>query len=400
MPSKDCSLIRKTFNTKEFNLKKTAFLSFMLILFTSINAYSNEASVSINSFDDKLFESLCNQGENVNYSSLSIYSLLYALLQGSDGQTYEQIKDVISCTPTENFNEQMEELITGTENMSNSVWYKKSLDFNKDYKHFMNDFDFITKPTDFNKGPVVRKEINDFISKKTNKLIENFLSQDLPASTRLVLLNTLYFNQKWENQFDEKNTYDETFFKTAKSTVTIPMMHKTAYNNYFEDENFQMVELFYEDFRYSMIIFLPKDLSYDFSETNPSELMQKFDNGKKNKNIRLTLPKFDLSSRYDMVPVLQALGMIDAFNPAAADLSKIFTNSSDIYVDCAIHEVRISVNEKETKAAAVTMFGLKATSAMPSTPITFKADHPFCYVIRDKQQDINLFTGIVRNPGL
>ncbi len=380
-------------------MKRKAFLSFMLVLFTAVNAFSNEASDSVNSFDDKLFESLCNTEGNVNYSALSIYSLLYALLQGSDGQTYEQIRDVISYTPSDSLNEQMEDLITGTENMSNSVWYKKSLAFNKDYKHFMNDFDFITKPTDFYKGPAVRKEINDFISKKTEKLIENFLSEDLPASTRLVLLNTLYFNQKWKNQFDEENTYEEKFFKTEDTTVSTQMMHKTAHYNYFEDKDFQMIELAYEDSRYSMIIYLPKDIAYDFSKTNPNALTHKFEDGKRSRNVRLTFPKFDLSSRYDLVPVLQALGMTDAFNPASADLSKIFTDSTDIFVDSAIHEVRITVNEKETKAAAVTMFGLKATSAMPETPVIFKADHPFCYVICDKQQGINLFTGIVRNPG-
>lgn len=371
----------------------------MLVLFTAVNAFSNEASDSVNSFDDKLFESLCNTEGNVNYSALSIYSLLYALLQGSDGQTYEQIRDVISCTPSDALNEQMEDLITGTENMSNSVWYKKSLAFNKDYKHFMNDFDFITKPTDFYKGPEVRKEINDFISKKTEKLIENFLSEDLPAATRLVLLNTLYFNQKWKYQFYEDNTYEEDFFKTTDTSIKTQMMHRTAHYNYFEDSDFQMLELAYEDSRYSMVIFLPKNITYDFSKTNPNILMQEFDSDHRNKEIRLTFPKFDLSSRYDLISVLQTLGMTDVFNPATADLSKIFTDSTDIYVDCAIHEVRITVNEKETKAAAVSMASSRASAAMPEKPIIFKADHPFCYVIRDKQQGINLFTGIIRNPG-
>ena len=401
--NRNFAVIRLFFNskpltTKESILKRKTFLSFIFILMTVIHVYSNEASTSVNSFDDKLFGPLCNQSENVNYSALSIYSLLYALLQGSNDQTHEQIKDVTACTPSEAFDSQIQELITNTENMSNSVWYKKSLGFNEDYKQFMSDFDFTIKPTDFSKGPAVRKEINQFISKKTNKLIENFLSQDLPSSTRLVLLNTLYFNQKWANQFHEYDTRDEAFFKNSESAITTPMMHKSTRYNYFEDESFQMLELAYEDSRYSMIIFLPKDLNYDFTKTNPNVLMQKFDSGKRNKNIQLTFPKFDLSSRYDLVPVLQALGMTDAFNPQTANLSKIFSENSDIYVDCAIHQVKITVNEKETKAAAVTMFGLKATSARPESPIQFKANHPFCYVIRDKQLDINLFTGIIRNP--
>ena len=124
--NRNFAVIRLFFNskpltTKESILKRKTFLSYIFILLTVINAYSNEASTSVNSFDDKLFETLCNQSENVNYSALSIYSLLYALLQGSNDQTHEQIKDVIACTSSEAFDSQIQELITNTENMSNSV---------------------------------------------------------------------------------------------------------------------------------------------------------------------------------------------------------------------------------------------------------------------------------------
>ena len=91
--------------------------------------------------------------------------------------------------------------------------------------------------------------------------------------------------------------------------------------------------------------------------------------------------------------------MTDAFDPKASNFSKIFTDNSNLFVDTAIHQVRITVNEKETKAAAVTMFGMKATAFMPQRPpIVFNADHPFAYVILDKSTGINLFTGIVREP--
>ena len=57
------------------------------------------------------------------------------------------------------------------------------------------------------------------------------------------------------------------------------------------------------------------------------------------------------------------------------------------------------VNEKETKAAAVTMFGIKAAGPLSQIDsVIFRADHPFCYVIRDKDLNLNLFSGIIRNP--
>ena len=376
------------------------------ILFTSTLLYANEplpeltiAQDSINSFETKLYQTLSATKGNVNYSALSIYSLLYALQKGAQGTTKDQINQVIDLSPTQDADSQLKIIITGTENMTNSLWYKKTLTIQDDYKAFTQNYDFIIKPTDFYNGPKVRKDINSFISKQTDKLIENFLQEDLPVDTQLVLLNTLYFNQKWKTTFDKHDTREETFYKNNQSQTQVQMMHKTTSVPYYEDENFQIIELDYENKRYSMIVILPKDYEYDFTKADLFTQLQKFSDSKNYNRVQLSFPKFDLTSKYDLVPILQNLGMTDAFNPAQSDLSKIFADSQNIFVDSAIHQVRIQVNEKETKAAAVTMFGSKATAAMPERPpIIFKADHPFLYVIRDNELGINLFTGIVREP--
>ena len=357
------------------------------------------AQDSINSFDTKLYQTLSTTEGNVNYSAISIYSLLYALQKGASGQTKTQINMVIDLNPVQEADEQLKVIITGTEHMTNSLWYKKSLNIQSDYKQFTKDYDFIIKPVDFYQGPKVRNEINSFISKQTDKLIENFLQEDLPASTQLVLLNTLYFNQKWATAFDEYDTWDEAFYKNNQTKTQVQMMHKTTSWPYYENEDLQIIELGYENERYSMIVILPKEYEYDFTKAEFQTQLQNFNTSKHYNRVQLSFPKFDLTSKYDLIPVLQNLGMTNAFDPTQSDLSKIFADGQNNFVDSAIHQVRIQVNEKETKAAAVTMFGMKVTSAMPERPpIVFKADHPFLYVIRDNELGINLFTGIVREP--
>ena len=356
------------------------------------------ATDSINSFDTKLYQTLSATNGNVNYSAISIYSLLYALQNGAEGITKDQINMVISLEPTEVADTQIKKIITATENMTNSLWYKKSLQIQSTYEQFTKDYDFIIKPTDFYQGPKVRKEINAFISEKTEKLIENFLQEDLPVATQLVLLNTLYFNQKWKSEFDEEATFDQPFYKTKEKQTTVKMMHKTTSIPYYQDEVFQIAEFAYKDSRYSMIVFLPYDYEYDFTQANINALLQKFCQEKSYSRVKISFPKFDITSKYDLIPILQGLGMTAAFDPTTSNLSKIFLDGNNLYVDAAIHQVRIQVNEKETKAAAVTMFGMKATSAMPQPSIPFTADHPFAYVIRDNETGINLFTGIVREP--
>ncbi|MBR5645713.1 MAG: serpin family protein [Treponema sp.] len=355
---------------------------------------------SINSFDSRLFSQLSRTDKNVNYSAISIYNLLYALLKGSDGETQKQLCEALDSTDSPLLDEELKAIISNIKNMTNSVWYKKSLMLEPVYKNKIKDFNFMLKPTDFTRTENTRNTINSFIAKNTKNLIPKFLDQDLDPLTQLVLLNTLYFQQKWEKEFDKDDTVEDDFYTDKSTIIPVDLMFQSTKVAYYEDSDFQAIELPYKDNRYSMIVFLPKKRIFDFTKINLPEMVEKFctyDNCKYEK-VEISLPKFDLNSRYDLVPILQSIGINDIFSPTNANIPKIFINNKRIFVDTAIHEVRIIVNEKETKAAAVTMFGLKAMGALPMDRIIFRADHPFCYVIRDKDLNINLFSGIVRNP--
>ena len=356
------------------------------------------AQDSINSFDGKLYQALCNKEGNVNYSAISIYSVLYALQKGAQGTTKDQISKALNIEASDDFENQIKSVITGTQNMTNSLWYKEALAIKPDYNQFIKDYDFTIKPVNFYKAEAVKTEINSYIAQKTEKLIENFLTDPLPDDTRLVLLNTLYFHQKWRSEFDERATRQEDFFKTKTDSKKVDMMHKTAYYSYYQNADVQVLELPYEDKRYSMVVILPREYEYDFSKLKLEATLDDYKDKKASKRVQLSFPKFDITSGYDLIPVLKEMGMTNAFNPDAADFSNVFTSPQSIYVDAVVHKVRILVNERETKAAAVTMASSRASAAMPEDPVIFKADHPFLYVIRDNELGINLFTGIVREP--
>ena len=93
---------------KEFILKK-AIIFFISVVFFSgmvscgaskpnINvADTSAAQKSINSFDDKLFEILSATEGNVNYSAISIYSLMYALSKGSGSDTLAQVLNAVEA---------------------------------------------------------------------------------------------------------------------------------------------------------------------------------------------------------------------------------------------------------------------------------------------------------------
>ena len=78
----------------------------------------------------------------------------------------------------------------------------------------------------------------------------------------------------------------------------------------------------------------------------------------------------------------------------------IKTEGSNFYVSDAIHKTYIDLNEKGTKAAAVTAFLVAGKSALPEElkTIEINFNKPFAYMIRDTKTKEILFFGVVYEP--
>ncbi len=92
---------------------------------------------------------------------------------------------------------------------------------------------------------------------------------------------------------------------------------------------------------------------------------------------------------------MQALGIVDAFDPSLADFSGIEA-SRQFFVAGVLHKAFIAVDESGTEAAAATAVTLD-TNGIPTTPKSFVIDRPFAFFIRDAAGAI-LFAGQVLDP--
>ena len=72
----------------------------------------------------------------------------------------------------------------------------------------------------------------------------------------------------------------------------------------------------------------------------------------------------------------------------------------NLYVGEAIHKTHIDLNEKGTKAAAITYFGMfKNTSIIiEKENIEIEFNRPFIYIIKDSKTNEMLFFGVVYEP--
>lgn len=111
--------------------------------------------------------------------------------------------------------------------------------------------------------------------------------------------------------------------------------------------------------------------------------------------VEVYLPKFKMTSEFQMNNVLTSMGIPSAFDARRADFSGM-NGKKDLYISAVIHKAFVDVNEEGTEAAAATGIVMRA-SAMPDR-IVFRADHPFVFFIRDNRTDSILFMGRVVNP--
>jgi serpin B len=108
------------------------------------------------------------------------------------------------------------------------------------------------------------------------------------------------------------------------------------------------------------------------------------------------VPKFKMTSKFNLGSVLRAMGMTAAFS-RNADFSGM-TGNRDLFISAVVHQAYVDVNEEGTEAAAATGVVMKLTSAGPERIPIFRADHPFIFLIRDKASGSILFLGRVMNP--
>ncbi|HHU76298.1 MAG TPA: hypothetical protein GXZ24_05335 [Firmicutes bacterium] len=115
---------------------------------------------------------------------------------------------------------------------------------------------------------------------------------------------------------------------------------------------------------------------------------------KKDEEVYAKVPKFSVEYGALLNESLQGLGILDAFSVERADFTKLGRSTKgNIFISRVIHKTKIDVDEKGTKAGAVTAVEMDATSAMLEEPKMVILDRPFFYMLIDTEQNLPLFMG-------
>jgi serpin B len=341
--------------------------------------------------------------ENLFWSPLSASMLLGMVLNGADGDTYDQMRSVLGFDgmTQEEINEgyhDLAELLVGLDpavsiEIGNSTWTGRGFPLQPDFSQRVSDaFAAEAREVDFG-DPGTLDAINGWVDDATRGHIESIFDE-LPGNVVMVLLNAIYFQGDWTRQFDRERTTGADFTRADGSTVTADMMSLEDTFPFGSDDDVVMVELPYGGEAFAMTLVVPRygrDVDDVVAGLTP-EVWNGWLEGLTEAEVQVRLPRFELEWQAELDDALEALGMTDAFSPGAADFSRL-TPGGGVWLDLVKQKAFVKVDEEGTTAAAVT-----GGTVVDSAPPTVRADRPFLFVLRERLTGTILFMGIVNDP--
>jgi serpin B len=354
-------------------------------------------------------------GSNAFFSPYSITQAFLLLAPGARGTTLSGIEQALAFPfAQDRLNpafDKLDLLITGRTtgtvlanglqgpklDNANAVWGQQGFSILPSYLDTLAlNFGGALHLVDFkNAAENSRQTINAWVEQQTGDKIVNLIPErGVSTDTRVVLTNAIWFKANWASQFSPIATTNKPFHNRDGSAPLVPFMTQSFSAGYAQADGCQAIDIPYAGDDLSMLVIMPNAGTMDtFLPALTATLVTDITNHLSTGTVNVSMPKFSFSKTYSMATILESLGMTDAMDPARADLSGIDGNR-DLSVAAVFHQAFVSVDEVGTEAAAATAIVIGPTAVLaPDAALTI--DHPFIFLIRDRQTGLILFMGKV-----
>jgi serpin B len=359
-----------------------------------------------NDFAFNLFREVQDGVKSQIVSPISITYALGMLNNGAAGETQKQINSVLGFADTgsDGINAFCYKMLQRAATLdpltkvliANTIYLNKGYELQTEFVQRAKTFyDAEPETRDFHDGKTC-DVINKWGSDHTEGMIKEVLKMDeFDPDAVSYLLNAIYFKGSWKKKFDKALTMKEAFIhagETEEMTYTFAdMMHQMTNFEYAETDDCQALRLPYGNGSFQMTVLLPKGKTNALPKVPTAEEWQQLNEQMDSTLVDVSLPRFETDTDIDLKPIMEKLGMPDAFNPFKADFRN-FCNVA-VYIELMKQVAKIKVDEEGTEAAAITVIGVDTSIGPDPQYVTFRADHPFLYVISEQQTGAVLFIG-------
>ena len=366
-----------------------------------------------NTMSLRLFKQLAREtATSYVCSPFSMQVALAMLANGSEGETRDEILSAIGYGQGDglsSMNRFVKTLLTlvpaldldVTFRMADALLVTNRYPLQTAFYNTMRDSYFApAAAVPFSDGQYVLNLVNNWADQATDGLINPML-EDVDPNTVALLLNALYFKAQWKKEgnepmFNPEATANGVFHRSAGTETTVPYMTSTRVFQYADRGNYEIIGLPYTAGQFCLYILLPKEVGGLYTmldELIATPWADVVPGDSESERIHLLLPKFDTSGDFNLNNALGGLGVHRIFDDTQAQFGPMFdVDRSGFYVSRVLQKARLSLAEWGTEAGAVTSVEVTEKGYAPAKK-TFKADHPFVFVLAGKDAIVPIFFG-------
>ena len=344
------------------------------------------------------------EGENAVYSPINIFFALSMLAECTGGETQAQILNVLGFKDTESlrkicaalWEENYFDAGPYTELLGASLWMNGSADLNMDTIAALAMYYYAEgykgDPLDGGFNAAFKKWLDD----KTGGLLKDQIDQldDFDPNMLMTIATTIYFKGAWMSSFSPEANKEDVFH-TPGGDITTTFMNKLSGMAFYSGDGFRSVSLPFSGAG-EMCVILPDEGTTPEALIKSGAVMDLLLSGEYSSGstqVRLSIPKFDVSSDLDLIPAAEDLGIKDAFNESVSDFSPL-TKMNGVYVSRIKHDARVKIDEEGCEAAAFTVISIDTRAMMPEDIIEIKIDRPFVFA-SPGADGLPMFIGVV-----
>jgi len=280
--------------------------------------------------------------------------------------------------------------------IANSIWFRDDED------RLVVPEEFLQKNADYYKAQIYKapfdgqtlKDINNWVAQKTEGMIDKILNE-ISYDTVMYLLNAIVFDAEWERIYRAHEISRGPFVGEDGQTYEVDFMTSEE-SLYLEDEFTIGFIKPYAGGHYSFVALLPGEgiPLKSYLDSLDGERFKALIQSASREGVLAVLPKFSYAYEVSMNDALSAMGMPDAFSSKAADFGDLGRSSrGNIFIGEVLHKTFIAVDERGTRAGAVTKVEMKDEAAMEMRVV--RLDRPFVYAIIDNATGLPIFIGTV-----
>ncbi len=234
-----------------------------------------------------------------------------------------------------------------------------------------------------------KKVLDAFVREHTGGLVDKSALEPDPDAVA-ALQDAIVLAAAWQQPFEKALTQDAAFTTASGAVAHVPTMQGMLSVPVVQEDGWVAVRLPYADDLAADLLLPPAESSIPAAAdaARVAAVSRALDT-QLPESVSVALPRLDLTSRTDLVPLLTELGLVGMPLTGVADVP--------VEVTQAAQQAVLRVDEAGTRAAAVTEVMVGEAAAMPLREIRF--DRPFMLVVRDLTTGWPLFLAFVADPG-